>query len=42
MLRVVCPVLEHAIAKVQENQNDSNMKGTHHLLVYADDATLPG
>jgi len=42
MLRVVYSVLEHAIAKVQGNQNDSNMKGTHRLLVYADDATLPG
>lgn len=38
----VSPVLEHAIAKVPGNQNDSNMNGTHNLLVYADDATLPG
>lgn len=42
MLRVVCPILKHSIAKVRGNQNDSNMKGTHHLLVYADDVTLPG
>ena len=38
----VGPVLEHAIAKVQGNKNDSNMNGTHHLLVYAYDTKLPG
>ena len=38
----VSPVLEHAIAKVQGNPNDSNVNGTHHLLVYTYDATLPG
>ena len=38
----VSPVLEHSIAKVQVNQNDSNMNGSYHLVVYAYDATLPG
>jgi len=38
----VSHVLEHAIAKAEGNQNDSNVNGTLCILVYAADATLPG
>jgi hypothetical protein len=31
-------VLEHTIAKAEGNQNDSNVNGTLHILVYAADA----
>jgi hypothetical protein len=34
--------LEYAIRKVQENQVELKLNGTHQLLVYADDATLLG
>jgi hypothetical protein len=34
--------LVYAIKKVQENQVELNINGTHHLLVYADDVNLLG
>jgi hypothetical protein len=34
--------LEHIIGKVQENQVSLELKGTHQLLVYADDVNLLG
>jgi hypothetical protein len=32
--------LKYAIRKVQENQVELKLNGTHHLLVYADDVSL--
>jgi hypothetical protein len=32
--------LDYAIRKVQENQVGLKLKGTHHLLAYADDVNL--
>jgi hypothetical protein len=32
--------LEYAIIKVQENQVGLKLKGTHHLVAYADDVNL--
>jgi hypothetical protein len=32
--------LEYAISKVQENQVELKLKGTHQLLVFADDVNL--
>jgi hypothetical protein len=32
--------LEYAITKVQENQVGLKLKGTHHLVAYADDVNL--
>jgi hypothetical protein len=34
--------LEHAIRRVQVNQLDLKLHGTHQLLVYADDVNIPG
>jgi hypothetical protein len=34
--------LEHAITKVQENQLELKLNGTHHLQAYADDVDLLG
>jgi hypothetical protein len=34
--------LEYVSRKVQENQGELKLIGTHHLLVYADDANLLG
>jgi hypothetical protein len=34
--------LEHAIVKVQENQVELKLNGTHQLLFYADDVNLLG
>jgi hypothetical protein len=34
--------LENAIGRVQVNQNDLKLNGTHQLLVYADDVNILG
>ena len=34
--------LEHAIARIQVNQNGLKLNGTHQLLVYADDVNILG
>jgi hypothetical protein len=35
-------LLEYAIRKIQENNEDFKLHGTHQLLVYADDVNLLG
>jgi hypothetical protein len=35
-------VLEHAISRVQVNQDDLKLNGTNQLLVYADDIIILG
>ena len=34
--------LEYAIRRVQVNQDDMKLNGTHQLLAYADDANILG
>jgi hypothetical protein len=34
--------VEYAIGMVQVNQDGLKLNGTHQLLVYADDITVPG
>jgi len=34
--------LQYTIKKVQENQEELEVNGTHHLLVYADDVNVLG
>jgi hypothetical protein len=35
-------ILEHAIGRVQENQEGLKLNGTHQLLAYADDINVVG
>jgi hypothetical protein len=35
-------LIQHDIWKIQENLEELKLNGTHHLLVYADDANLLG